>query len=329
MRFRIGWWSTLRIVILGAGVQGTVFAVQLTRAGHQVTLISRPERALELRQEGATIQNLATMEICTKVLPVLESLPPTLVADICLVTVCRQHIDTVLSDLVRATAIPRVVFLVNHANGSADLMKALGPSRTVLAFPGIAGDRQGSIIRYLDVPQQHTVVEEKARDVVSLFRNAGFPVDVVRDMDAWLQRHAVFITAIVGALYHNDCDSLRLAQDSKMVRRFIVAVREGWTAQDRKRVGPPPFLLRTIICFVPLWLSVRYWSRLLASPRGDIYFARHARHAPAEMASLANDVRHFLCGEEAPGLQMLLASIDAWWQRIIDNSPGEIAFRHC
>ena len=94
-------------------------------------------------------------------------------------------------------------------------------------------------------------------------------------------------------------------------------------------MGPAPFLLRTIICFVPLWLSVRYWSRLLASPRGDIYFARHARHAPAEMASLANDVRHFLCGEEAPGLQMLLASIDAWWQRIIDNSPGEIALRHC
>ena len=328
MRSRLGCRSTLRIVIVGAGVQGTVFAVQLTRAGHQVTLISRPKRAMELRQQGATIQNLTTNEICTKVLPVLDRLPPTLVADICLVTVRREQIDAVLSDLVRATAIPRVVFLVNHANGSAELAKLLGPSRTVLAFPGFAGDREGTIVRYVDVSQQHTVVDEKARDVVSLFRDAGFPVDTVRDMDAWLQRHAVFITAIVGALYENDCNALRLAQNPQMVRRFIVAVREGWTAQDRKRMEPAPFLLRTIICFVPLWLSVRYWSRLLASPRGDIYFARHARHAPAEMVSLAEDVRTLLCGREAPELRRLLASIDAWQQKINDSS-GRISSQRC
>ena len=252
------------------------------------------------------------MRICTKALPVLERLPPDFAAEMCLVTLRREQIETVLPDLVQAIAIPRIVFLVNHANGSADLLTLLGRSRTVLAFPGIAGDREGAIIRYLDVPQQHTVVEEKAQDVVSLFRDAGFPVDIVRDMDAWLQRHAVFITAIVGALYENDCDALRLAQNLEMVRRFIDAVREGWTAQDRKRVGPAPFALRTIMCWVPLRLSVRYWSQLLASPCGDIYFARHARHAPAEMASLADDVRNFLDEGEAPELQRLLASIDAW-----------------
>ena len=46
-------------------------------------------------------------------------------------------------------------------------------------------------------------------------------------------RDVVFITAIVGALYESDCDALRLAQNLEMVCRFIVAVREGWTAQDR------------------------------------------------------------------------------------------------
>jgi ketopantoate reductase len=59
----------LRIVVLGAGVQGTVFGVRLANAGHRVTLISRPERAIELRQGGATIQDLKTMRVCTKVLP--------------------------------------------------------------------------------------------------------------------------------------------------------------------------------------------------------------------------------------------------------------------
>jgi ketopantoate reductase len=312
LRFRSDWSSALKIVILGAGVQGTVFAVRLAMVGHQVTLVSRPDRARELRQGGAVIQDAETMRICTKVLPVLEKLQTDFAADMCLVTVRREQIETVLPDLVQAIAIPRIVFLGNHANDSDNLLTVLGRSRTVLAFPGIAGYREGAMIRYLDIPQQHTVVEERAQDVGSLFREAGFPVDRVRDMDAYLQRHAVFITAIVGALYENGCDAHRLANNPETVRRFIVAVREGWAAQDRKQVGAAPFALRTIMCWVPLGLSAIYWSHLLASPRGDLYFARHARHAPAEMASLADDVRSFLREPEAPGLWRLLASIDTW-----------------
>jgi ketopantoate reductase len=302
----------LKIVIVGAGVQGTVFGIRLAMVGHQVTLVSRPDRAAELRQGDATIQDLKTMQIYTRMLPVLERLPHDFAADMCLVTVRREQIEAILPDLVQAIAIPRMVLLMNHANGSGNLLTALGRSRAVLAFPGIAGYREGAMIRYLYIPQQHTVVEQRAADVVSLFREAGFPVDRVRDMDAWLQRHAVFITAIVGALYENGCDASRLAQNPETVRRFIVAVREGWAAQDRKQVGAAPFALRTIMCGVPLGLSAIYWSRLLASPRGDLYFASHARNAPAEMASLADDVRSFLPAPEAPGLQRLLASIDTW-----------------
>jgi 2-dehydropantoate 2-reductase len=302
----------LKIVILGAGVQGTVFAVRLARAGHQVTLVSRGARATELRHSGASIQDAETLRICTKVLPVLERLPPDFSADFCLITVRREQIKTVLPGLAEAVAIRRVVFLGNYAYGSDDLLAILGRTRTVLAFPGIAGYRDGAMIRYVDISQQHTAVEERAKDVASLFRGAGLRLDKVPDMDAWLQRHAVFITAIAGALYESDCDARLLAQNSKAIRRFIVGVREGWAAQDRNGVGAAPLALRTIMCWAPLRLSATYWSRLLASPRGDLYFARHARHAPAEMASLADDVRSSLCGNDAPELKRLLASIDTW-----------------
>jgi ketopantoate reductase len=310
LRDRLARSSTLKIVILGAGVQGTVFAVRLAVAGHHVTLISRPARATELRHVGATIQNAETSRICTKVLTVLESLPPDLPADICLVTVRREQIKNVLPALAAAIAITRVVFLGNHAFCSDNLLAILGRSRAVLAFPGIAGYSDAGMIRYVDIPQQHTVVDERAQDVVSLFRGAGFRVDRVRDMDAWLKRHAVFITAIAGALYESDCDACLLAQNAEAVGRLIVGVREGWAAQDRNGVGSAPLALRTIMCWVPLRLSAIYWSRLLGSPRGELYFARHVRHAPAEMASLADDVRIALRANEAPELRRLLASIE-------------------
>jgi ketopantoate reductase len=126
------------------------------------------------------------MRISTKVLPILERLPSDLAADMCFVTVRREQIESVLPDLAGATSIPRVVFLMNHANGSDNPLTFFEPSRIVLAFPGMAGYRETSIIRYLDIPQQHTVVEERAQDVVSLFRDAGFAVEAVRDMDAWM-----------------------------------------------------------------------------------------------------------------------------------------------
>lgn len=302
----------MKIIVLGAGVQGTVFGVRLARIGHQVTLVSRHDRAIELRRVGATIQDARTLETSTMPLAVLESLPPDFPGDLCLVTVRREQIETVLPDLARATAIPRIVFLVAHANGSNDLFALLGRSRTVLAFPGIAGSRERGIIHYTDVPQQHTVVEEDAQDIASLFRDAGFRVDRVRDMDAWLQRHAVFITAIAGALYEKDCDPRRLARDPKAVGRFIRAVREGWAALDRKQVLPAPFALRAIMCWVPLRLSAKYWRRLLDSSRGDLYFARHVRHAPAEMAAIATDVRGSVSEIEGPELHSLLRAIDSW-----------------
>ena len=237
----------MKIVVLGAGVQGTVFAVRLALAGHQVTLVSRAARAAELRHTGATIQDAETSRICTKALPVLDTLPPDFAADICLVTVRREQIKTIVPGLAEAIAIPRVVFLGNYAYSSDNLLAILGRSRTVLAFPGIAGYSDGAKIRYVDIPQQHTVVEDRAHDVVSLFRGAGFRVDHVRAMDAWLQRHAVFITAITGALYENDCDARLLAQNAEAVRRLIVGVREGWAAQDRKGVGAAPLALQTIM----------------------------------------------------------------------------------
>jgi len=310
LRDRLAWSSTLKIVIFGAGVQGTVFAVRLALAGHHVTVISRPARATELRHAGATIQNAETSLIYTRVLPVLESLPPDFPADVCLVTVRREQIETVLPGLAAAIAIPRVVFLGNYAYCTDSLLAIPGRSRAVLAFPGIAGYSEGGIIRYVDIPQQHTVVDERAQDVASLFRGAGFRVDRVRDMDAWLKRHAVFITAIAGALYETGCDARLLAANAEAVDRLIVGVREGWAAQDRTGMGSAPLALRTIMCWVPLRLSAMYWSRLLASPRGDLYFARHVQHAPAEMASLGDDVRSALRENEAPGLRRLLASIE-------------------
>jgi 2-dehydropantoate 2-reductase len=116
----------MTIVILGAGVQGTLFGVRLARARHSVTLVARGNRAAELRAQGAAIRDAITGRNDAILLPVVERLASDTCADLCFVLVRREQLEGVLPELRAASAIGRIIFMVNHANGSDHLFAALG-----------------------------------------------------------------------------------------------------------------------------------------------------------------------------------------------------------
>jgi 2-dehydropantoate 2-reductase len=57
----------MHIVILGAGALGTVLGAHLARAGENVTLIARGQRAAYLQEHGATITGLADFTVPVRV----------------------------------------------------------------------------------------------------------------------------------------------------------------------------------------------------------------------------------------------------------------------
>lgn len=301
----------MRIVILGAGMQGTLYGVRLAMAGHAVTLIARGPRAAQLHTQGAVIEHALTGERVRMTLSVAEELEARVQADFCLVTVRREQLQGVLRALIAARGIRRIIVMVNHACGSARLFDVLGRERTILGFPGAAGGIEAGVVRYVEVAEQPTVVEAAVPEAIALFEQAGFRVRAVRDMDSWLRRHAVFVTAACGALYAASSDARRLAGDRALVRVFVRAVREGWVALDRVGIGSAPIALRAIFCWVPLPLAVRYWVRLFASPKGEYYFARHARHAIEETAALSADILALVPSAQMPHWRRLSAVIAA------------------
>ncbi len=199
-------------------------------------------------------------------LPIIERLASDTRADVCFVFVRREQLEEVLPDLSAASAIGRIIFMVNHANGSDRLFAALGRERVVLGFPSAAGAIENGIDVYVDVAEQPTVIEHTAPDIAAILRSAGFRVQLVTDMDSWLKRHAVFVTAVGAALYQKKCDARLLSSDKELVGTFILAVREGWSALDRRGIRPPPLPLRAIFSWVPLPFAVVYWCHLFASP---------------------------------------------------------------
>ena len=300
----------MKYVVLGIGVQGSVYAAKLAAVGCDVSLVARGRRAAELRANGIVVEHAFSKQRNVVRLPVIDRLDARVAADVCLVTVRREQLDAVLPDLRRAVSIGQAVVLVNHANGSHDLLAAVGSERLVLGFPGYAGGLADGIVRYVDIPQQPTALQRSGAGVAQSFRRAGIRTELVRDMDGYLRRHAVFVTAVAGALYECNCDAGALAADATAVRSLVLAVREGWSQLDRLGIAPAPLALRSIFAWVPLPFATMYWRRLFASPQGEYYFARHSRRAAPEMHALANDVRALLGTAGMPHLTRLFGGID-------------------
>ena len=99
----------MKVLVFGAGVQGTVFAVRLARAGHHVTLVARGERATFLREHGAVIDDAVSNNRIACKLSVIEHVAPDVQADVCFVTVRREQLDDAVQALAAAPGLRRVV----------------------------------------------------------------------------------------------------------------------------------------------------------------------------------------------------------------------------
>lgn len=279
----------MRILIYGAGVQGSIYGGVLAESGHDVSFVARGSRAAQLLGDGLVLRGALgdrTLRIRRPV--VVGRLEPDDRFDLCIVTVRREQVEAIVPTLV-ASAIPLIAFMHNHADGSQSLASRIGPD---------------GVVRYALVAEQPTMIgtlprfDSGPRAFGNVLRASGLRITLVRDPDAWLRRHAVLVGALSGALWLCGCDAAALVRSRDGVPDFIRAVREGFRALDAVRVAPAPIALRAIFSWVPLTFAIAYWRRYLTGPRGEVVFAAHARHAAGEMAQIAGEVSDVMRGSD-------------------------------
>lgn len=299
----------MRILVFGAGIIGQIYAARLQHAGHDVTVLARGATGQALARDGIIL--VGAKPVTCRV-AVIDRVDPADSYDLVLVTVRRDQVGSALP-AVRAIQADRVVFLLNHPTGLAELSAAVGPERSVFGFPGVAGERIGDgAVRYLEVPQQPTTLgrrhgrEEGAR---AALKSAGFAVALTSDMAGWLKTHAVFIAAVGAAINACGGDSAALAADPERMRTLVRAVREGFGSLAAQGVAVTPLPLRVIFTLVPTAFAVRYWRGQLAGEVGMIGLAPHVwRTRDTELAALTADVQELLRGGRAtPHLDSLLS----------------------
>lgn len=136
--------DTARILVIGAGVNGSVCAASLSNAGINVTVLARGQRYEELRSEGIIIENSLTHERSTTKVPVINALEPGDIYDYILVIIRQDQIAALMPILARNRS-SNIVFMANNLLG-AEAYAAIEKERIMLGFVFAGGKSEGSVV---------------------------------------------------------------------------------------------------------------------------------------------------------------------------------------
>jgi 2-dehydropantoate 2-reductase len=297
----------MKVLVVGAGVIGTVYGAHLAAAGSTVWVLSHGPRTDEVAAGGLCARDVlggGRADAEAAVVPDASG-----VYDIVLVAVRRDQLASACAGLAVLAGKPAIVFFGNNPAGRAAIAGDM-PGDVYLGFPGVGGVMTSGTASYVRIRQQPTALP-KASDprlaaLEAALSSRGFAVQRVADMDGWLAYHAAFVACIAAALYRCGTDPVRLAADRTTLTLMCQAISEAFAAL---RTGGTVGLPRNLaVLHSPLLraVAVRYWARTMRSPMGELCFAAHCRHAEAEMRALGHDVASRITG--SPALAELLRS---------------------
>src|ERR1700722_5845371 len=296
----------MKVLIVGAGVVGTVYGAHLAAAGNAVSVLRHGPRTDEVTAGGLCAWEVTGGGITEAEVAVAPDASGNY--DIVLAAVRRDQLASACAGLTGLAGEPAVLFLGNNPGGRAAIAAGL-PGDVYLGFPGVGGVLTGGTAEYVRIRQQPTALPETSDPRLAALEadlaGRGFAVQRVADMDGWLVYHAAFVACICAALYRCETDPARLAADQATLTLMCRAVTEAFAALRASGTAGLPRNLAVLHSPLLRAVAVRYWARTMRSPMGELCFAAHARHAEAEMRALGDDVEARITG--SPALAELLA----------------------
>jgi len=293
----------MKILIIGAGVLGSRYAVALQEAGHSITILARGHRLQDIRSHGIVLQSLNSTKFQQAEVDTIETLGAQEKFDLALVLIRGNQVEALLPVLKRNKNIPSIVFLGNRIDSPQPLIDALGEERIFTGFAGAAGIREGYIVKYLDSLQRIQGVTyvgcvsgkrtKRLMKIQKAFEKTVFPLRIVKNMEAWHKHHLALVIPLALGIYASGGDIRKLAEKDDILTLIVRAIREGFGVF--RKLGypltPSKFWLYAL---VPEKLLVAKLRKLFCTQGAEIGLAGHANTARDEMAFFADCIKQML-----------------------------------
>jgi len=305
-----------RILIVGAGVNGSVLAERLFARGVNVTVLARGSRLAEIRANGIVIENPFNHKRRSAKVRVIGELAIDDLYDYILVVVRRNQVAALLPTLA-ANHSPNVVFLNNNLLGPDQIVRALGAQRPMLGFVFAGGKRDGDLIRAIgpfNFPLMPTpfgeisgAITPRVRRLVRLLRHAGLNAKASTQIVDYLALHAAQVGAFAPLGLKIASQANPAPPSAEEIGLTAAAMRETYTVIRAlgHKIVPAGLCLVEIVPVSLLAFQLRLFLSSKIGTYGGIW---HAQQAPDELEALADDLRDEVVrsGVPAPALRKLL-----------------------
>lgn len=280
----------MRILIYGAGVIGSIYAVYLYQSGCEVTVLARGHRLEELCQKGFLYRDGKRIQKAD--VRIIAQLEPDDRYDYIFLTVRAGQLHQALAQL-KVNISPTIVTMVNSLEDYSLWEEICGKGRILPAFPGAGGSIREGILDAGLTPrliQPTTFAEidgsrtERIDTLKRILTSAGIPCQIVPDMHAWQICHLAMVVPLADA-YYMVADPKAVHKDKAVMRKTAQALHENFVRLKAKgdAISPPKLNLFRICPVVLMALVLPF---VYNSPFGDRFMYQHAMKAKEEMEQL-------------------------------------------
>lgn len=277
----------MRILIYGAGVIGSTYAVYLSRSGCEVTVLARGNRSEELHQKGLLYRNRKAIQKAE--VQILERLEPEDRYDYIFLTVRTGQLHQALEQL-KDNVSPTIVTMVNSLDDYSQWEAICGKGRILPAFPGAGGSIRDGILDAgltprLIQPTTFAEIDDSRTERLTILKRilvkAGIPCQIVPNMHAWQICHLAMVVPLADA-YHMVNDPKLVYRDKAVMQQTAQALHDNFVRLKCRgdTISPPKLNLFRIY---PVGLMAWILSFVYNSSFGDRFMYQHAMKAKAEM----------------------------------------------
>ena len=302
-----------RVLVIGAGVNGSACAAGLHNGGMDVTVLARGERYEQLREEGILIEDPFKHKRSLTRVPVINTLEPDDRYDYILVVIRKNQVADLLPVLAQNKS-PNIVFMGNNLSGPDEFTRLLGRERVMMGAVYAAGKRDGNLIRAIisrsvaaPFGEIDGALTPRLKRLTGIFRQAGFKAEASTAIVDFQATHAAGVALIGRLTLKHGCDTYALARSGEDLRLFFKARAEAQQVLRTLGHRITPWS-EAVLGKFPVFLQIAGMRTLLASKMGEVGLAWHCSQAPDEMQQLAQELEELVekSGLPAPAIRKLL-----------------------
>ncbi len=299
----------MRILIIGAGVTGSIYASFLAsnknklekrlKESVEIKILAKGETSKTITENGLKIKHHLQSIITIDQISVIKSLGSKDIYDYILIFLRKTQIESLLPDLA-ANNSKNFVFVGNNGTGIEHLKKSVSPGKIILGFPLVGGVKEGETIRSVHKNKPPIVLgaanstqNKSVRKLKKILRVSGIAPKSSSNMDSWLKYHIALVSPLANAIYANGGDSSSLAQNKELLKVTTSAIREGYNALRELKYPVKPSILM-IQMILPDYIIRGKLKMLLSSELGKLLVEDHCKAAPEEMKKIAREFQQVI-----------------------------------